>query len=706
MNPVLVDTTVLLARESGVEAERAALDLMADTVQSRQTIQSANAELHDSERRFRQMIDALPAAIYTTDAQGRLTHFNPACVDLSGRTPELGNDQWCVSWKLYHADGTPMPHDECPMAIALKEGRIIRGVEAIIERPDGTRRWFTPYPTPLRDSEGKVVGGINMLVDITERKQAERATAHLAAIVESSDDAIISKDLNSIITSWNGGAERLFGYTAQEAIGRPVTLLIPPDRQQEEPKILERLRRGERVEHFETVRVRKDGSLLEISLSLSPLRDSAGRIIGASKIARDITERKRTEEALRASEEHFRALFESGPIAVYSCDASGLIQQFNRRAAELWGRAPEQGDREARFCGSYKLFRPDGSFMPHEQCPMAQVVAGKISAVHDAEVLIERPDGSRATVVVNIRPLKNKQGEITGAINCFYDITERKESDRLLALAQAQLSNRAMQLEALVAERTARLQETVGELEHFSYSITHDMRAPLRAMQGFCGMLLEEEGERLAPKSADYLRRVMDASVRLDALIHDSLQYAKVVREKIPLACVEPASVLRGILESYPNLQPPQVQIQIVEPLPAVIANVAGLGQCFANLLANSVKFVKPGTIPHVRIWAEIRSSPLAASGGGEKAVSIDSRQPVVRLWFEDNGIGIPKEYQQRVFGMFQQLDKSYEGTGIGLALVRKTAERMNGKTGVESERGKGSRFWLEFKKAPVNPST
>jgi PAS domain S-box-containing protein len=262
-------------------------------------LKRAQAALRESESRCREMIDTLPAAIYTTDAEGRLTHFNPAAVEFSGRVPQLGTDQWCVSWKLYHADGTPMAHDECPMAIALREGRIVRGIEAIAERPDGTRVWFMPFPTPLRDPEGRVVGGVNMLLDITERKRAEETAALLASIVDSSDDAIVSKDLHGIITSWNKSAERLFGYTAQEVIGQSVSILIPPDRPNEEPQILERLRRGERVDHFDTVRMRKDGSQLQVSVTISPIRGGGGRIIGASKVARDITERKRAEEALR-----------------------------------------------------------------------------------------------------------------------------------------------------------------------------------------------------------------------------------------------------------------------------------------------------------------------------------------------------------------------------------------------------------------------
>src|SRR5437763_7395657 len=252
-----------------------------------------------AEPHFRALLDVLPAAIYTTDAAGRITYYNQAAVDLAGRRPALGADEWCVSWRLYSSDGRPMRHDECPMAIALKENRAVRGDEAILERPDGTRIPFAPYPTPLRDAAGRLIGAVNMLVDISERKEAEDARAYLAAIVESSDDAIVSKTLEGIVTSWNRGAEAIFGYSAEEMIGRPIALLFPPDRLSEEDLILDRIRHGERVDHFETVRRRKDGVEIDVSLTISPVRDRSGRIVGASKIARDITEKKRAETALR-----------------------------------------------------------------------------------------------------------------------------------------------------------------------------------------------------------------------------------------------------------------------------------------------------------------------------------------------------------------------------------------------------------------------
>jgi PAS domain S-box-containing protein len=261
------------------------------------------------EIRLRDALDALPAAVYITDARGRLTYFNSSAIDFSGRIPEIGSDRWCVTWKLYRPDGTPLPHDECPMAITLKEGCPVRGDEAIAERSDGTRRWFTSFPSPLRDTEGNIVGGINLLLDITERKRQEQTSNLLAAIVDSSDDAIISKNLNGIITSWNNGAQRMFGYSVQEAIGQHITLIVPADRLEEERDILARLGRGERIDHFDTIRRTKDGSLLDMSLTISPVKDGAGRIIGASKVARDISRRKRTEQALADVARQQRALF-------------------------------------------------------------------------------------------------------------------------------------------------------------------------------------------------------------------------------------------------------------------------------------------------------------------------------------------------------------------------------------------------------------
>ncbi|ULJ73494.1 PAS domain S-box protein [Rhizobium gallicum] len=242
------------------------------------------------------ILQALPEAVYTTDASGLITFYNDAAAELWGVRPELGRSEFCGSWKLYWPDGTPLPHDECPMAMALREKRPVRGLEAFAERPDGRRVLFRAFPTPIFDAEGTLVGAVNMLVDQSDAAVADEATQRVAAIVESSDDAILAKDLNGTITDWNRGAERLFGYTAEEAIGRSVTMLIPLDRADEEPNILARLRRGEKIDHYETIRRRKDGSLVEISLSVSPIRNRAGQVIGASKIARDITERRRAEE--------------------------------------------------------------------------------------------------------------------------------------------------------------------------------------------------------------------------------------------------------------------------------------------------------------------------------------------------------------------------------------------------------------------------
>jgi PAS domain S-box-containing protein len=276
-----------------------------------------------------ELLEALPVAVYTTDAEGRITFFNQAAADLWGHRPQLGSDQWCGSWRLYWPDGRPLPHDQCPMALTLKEGRPIRGLEAIAERPDGTRVNFLPYPTPLRDASGRLIGAINLLMDITERHQAEVELAHLAAIVTSSDDAIISKSLEGRITSWNAAATRIFGYQASEMVDQSITRIIPPELHDDEKRILAHLARGERIDHYETVRVAKDGRRIEVSLTVSALRDRFGKVIGASKVARDITERKQSEKLHHLLTEELNHRVKNTLATIQAIASQSLLRSTN-----------------------------------------------------------------------------------------------------------------------------------------------------------------------------------------------------------------------------------------------------------------------------------------------------------------------------------------------------------------------------------------
>ena len=243
----------------------------------------------------RELLEAVPAAVFATDAVGRIVFYNQAAVDLWGIRPELGKTEWTGAWRLYRLDGTPLPHDQAPMAIALKEKRSVGNIEIIAERPDGSRVNLIPHPTLLYDASGSVTGAVNWLENVTDRERGDVYVQRLAAIVESSHDAVISKDLRGIITSWNQGAQLLFGYSPEDVVGKPITILFPPTHLDEEPAILERIQRGERVEHYETVRLHKDGHPIDISLTVSPVRNAEGKIVGASKVARDITEQKRAQ---------------------------------------------------------------------------------------------------------------------------------------------------------------------------------------------------------------------------------------------------------------------------------------------------------------------------------------------------------------------------------------------------------------------------
>ena len=218
---------------------------------------------------------------------------------------------------------------------------------------DGTERPIDDSAAPIRDEAGTSVGAVLVFRDMTERKRAEEAQARLAAIVESSDDAIISKTLDGVIRSWNAGAERMFGYTAAEAVGRPITLIIPPERLDEERDIIDRLGRGERVDHFETVRVAKDGRRLDISLTVSPIRDAEGHVVGASKVARDVTERKRAEAERARLAETLRLALDAGELGTWEWDPATDATVLSERAAAIYGVEPGRPHPRERLRGSY-----------------------------------------------------------------------------------------------------------------------------------------------------------------------------------------------------------------------------------------------------------------------------------------------------------------------------------------------------------------
>jgi PAS domain S-box-containing protein len=512
---------------------------------------------------------------------------------------------------------------------------------------------------PQRETERILVA----IEDVTDRKRAEASTNRLAAIVESSDDAIISKTLDGIITTFNSGAEKMLGYTAAEAVGQNVSLVIPADRRAEEDQLLAGLKRGASVENFETLRQAKDGRRICVSLTVSPIKDSGGQVTGASEVARDVTDQKRADKRLRESEESYRTLFDLGPVGVYSCDASGKLRNFNRRAADLWGREPALSDTHERFCGSFKLYRPDGSLLAPELCPMAEVVSGKISEVHDQEVLIEKPDGTRVAVVVNIRPLRNQAGEVTGAINCFYDITERKRMENELR----QYSNELSQADSRKNE--------------FLAMLGHELRNPLGALS--LGLELSSKvGDDRA--RSEHLRAMMARqTTRISTLLDQLLDISRVVSGKLELALqpVDLAEVTRAAAETVRPLLDAQ-RHEIVLPLPSekgpfVRGDVVRMVQVVENLLTNAIKYTDEG---------------------GRITVELESDEDKARIIVSDTGVGISPEFLPQAFEVFAQaprsLDRAKGGLGLGLALVRRLVEMHGGQVAASSAGlGRGSKF-------------
>lgn len=622
--------------------------------------QHAEESLRKQSEWLRIMLASIGDAVISTDADGRVTFMNAVAEALTG-------------WTYAEAVGRPMPDifrivdertrqpAENPALRALRERNVVgMANHMVLISRDGTERPIDDSAAPMRSESGEVIGAVLIFRDVTERNRAEEVKARLAAIVESSDDAVVSKTLDGVIRSWNLGAERLFGYTSEEAVGQHITLIIPPDRRNEELRILERLRRGERVEHFETVRVSKDGRLLDISLTVSPIRDGAGRVIGASKVARDITAQKQTAEALRQSEEHARLALDIAHLGTWT---------WNATTGKL-----HADDRFREVCGSWS----DGPLMltdvlwrihPDDRTRIEAAVQAALrpdgNGLYAEEFRFVHADGSLRWVISRGKTLFERHGQVnrpTSMLGTILDVTERKR------------------LEKELRERAEELTRADRKKDEFIALLAHELRNPLAPLRNGLQVMRLAAGDAAAvAQTRDMMERQLGHMIRL---VDDLLDIARINQNKMELrrSHLLLADVVSSAIETArPAIEAAGHALTVSLPQSPVFLNadLTRLAQVFANLLTNSAKYTERGG----RIWL------TAERRGTDAIVSV-----------RDTGIGIPAEALPRIFELFSQVDRSIErstgGLGIGLALVKGLVEMHGGTVVAASDgQGKGSTF-------------
>jgi two-component system CheB/CheR fusion protein len=508
--------------------------------------------------------------------------------------------------------------------------------------------------------------------DVTDRQQLQEAKSLLASIVESSDDSIISINFDQIITSWNPGAARLYGYPAAEAIGKSLTMLSLPEGLTEALARVDKVKHGAKLETFEVERQLKDGRHLFVSVTLSLVKDASGQPIGLSTLSRDITERKQAEKVLA---ERAR-LLDLTDDAIIVRDLEGHIVYWNQGAERLYGWPRE----EALGKITHSLLNTQFS-IPFEQITEELLKTNR----WEGEFVQTKRDGQSITVLARKSLDRDKQGNPTAILETLTDITTRKRTEDALRQAQARLADRAGQLEQAVVERTEELTETNKQLEAFVYSIAHDLRAPLRSMQGFSAMLVEEVGASLSEKGRELAGRINRSALFMDALLIDLLAFSRISQERLELTSVNLGPLVASVLNRLQSdIQARNARVESTGPWPVVVAHEPTLAQVLVNLLDNALKFVAKDVSPLVHLRTEEQ-----ADGNW------------IRVWIEDNGIGISPDHQDAIFRLFTRLHGGkYPGTGIGLAIVQKGVERLGGRMGLESTPGQGSRFWFELKKA------
>jgi PAS domain S-box-containing protein len=648
-----------------------------------QALEAEVARRHTAEEHLAEMqqslavtLSSIGAGFLATDREGRITRMNAVAEQVLGWTQ--AEAQGCSYWQVFVREGRPPEFEARNPVEVMIEGRwdIDTAHQVTAVSRLGVRTPLEVKAALARADDGSARGIVVVFRDMTEQLQAEVEVGRIAAIVESSNDAIIGKTLDGRITSWNRAAERMFGYSAQEAVGQPVQMLIPSEREVEEMRILASLAHGDEVPAFDTVRRAKDGRVLNVSLSISPIRDRRGRIIGASKIVRDVTEERRTEAARRQSEARLRFTLESAQIGDWSLDtATGAMQRSARH------------DR----CFGYAELQPEWTFHttlahvhPDDREELQRQFQGSLAALGDwgAECRVVWPDGSLHWISLH-GSLRLEEGRPTQMLGIVSDITPQKLAE------EARLTAERLESENRQIQEASRLKSL------FLANMSHELRTPLNAVIGFADLLRSGAVPAQSPKHHEYLGHIGSSGRHLLQLINDVLDLSKVESGKFEFF-PEPLDLGRLVQEALDVLHTAvtrkriRVLTDIAPGLGGIVLDAGRLKQALYNYLSNAIKFTPEGGEVQVRARAE----------GPDH----------FRLEVQDNGIGISPEDQARLFVEFQQLDNSYskrhQGTGLGLALTRRLVQAQGGRVGVASAPGQGSVFHLVLPRVYGSAST
>jgi len=601
--------------------------------------------------------------VIVTDAQGRITFLNVEAEritrwtnrDAAGR--EL-KDVFRIVNEITR-EATESPVDQ-----VLRSGKVVGlANHTLLISKDGAETPIDDSAAPIRSGDGPVAGVVLVFRDVTVQRQADFVRTRLAAIVEFSGDAIVTKDLNGVVQTWNRAAERMFGYRPEEIVGKPITTIIPPERLNEEVEILSDLRSGRPHQRLETVRVTKDGRLIHVSVSVSPLKDADGRVVGASKIIHDVSEIVASREALARERELLATTLKSIGDGVVVTDAESRVTFLNPEAERLTGWTQS----EAEGVPLPMVFRIVSEDTRQEvDNPVETALrSGSVVGLANHTLLISK-DGSETPIDDSAAPILRSDGQIFGVVLVFRDFTERRQTERMVRASQDALRQESRRKDEFLA------------------ILSHELRNPLAPVRLAVAVL-----NKIGPPDPELqkLRDIIDRqTLQLTRLLDDLLDVSRISSGKISLRRerLNIGDAVSNAVESVRPLMQSRGHTLIVESDAAPVyvdGDLTRLSQVFTNLLSNAAKYSNRGD----RITISFNQTDSNA---------------VVRVI--DHGIGLTSEQMSRIFEMFAQVDGSLErgegGLGLGLALARTLVEMHGGQIEVRSEGlGQGSEFTVRI---------